>query len=183
MSRSLLLAATGVAIATLMNFFSVRPALADTCEAETLALRAVGEGVEVRVDAPKGGTTAERLRVSWQAKQKAPRKTPVYIAIAIPGEVRFQVAAVPAKRSDSEEDFEPNLPGFLALGPETRGPLGLEFGRGKSRALVPLHQPGAKLSGTFDVTNLPAGPLVIEASVVARTACGERVVSRSSAAA
>ena len=155
---------------------------AEVCDVETAALRSVANGVEVTIRAPDGGTADGPARISWRAQQRAQQKVPLFIAIAIPGEVRFRVAAIPPKPAASDKDLSvaappPELPGFLALTPQTRGPLGLEFGKGTTRALVPLHQPGAKLSGEFEVEALTAGRVTIEAAVVARTGCGERIVS------
>ena len=165
----------------LSTLAGARMSAAADCVAETAALEAVGRNVRIEFGDTVGLTAGGSLHVKWTAQSRGPLRVPMFIAVAIPGEVRFTVPALPAKRApaaDSEyEEPKPDFPGFMALSPQTRGPLGLEFGRGKSRAIVPLHQLGVMLSGTFDVTNLPAGQLPIEASVVARTACGERVVS------
>ncbi len=174
MSRFFSIQAMAAAIATCLLLASATGVAADTCAAETADLMAIGSDVVVRIEAPKGGTALEPVHISWQAKTHAPAKVPVFIAIAIPGEVRFQ-AQLPA--SSNSKENEGDLPGFLALTPETRGPLGLEFGKGTTRALVPLHQAGAKLSGEFDVHGLSAGEVTIAAAVVARTSCGERVIS------
>jgi hypothetical protein len=166
--------------ALLMCAFPSTSALADACEVETAMLRAVASAIQVSIDAPKGNTADGSMHVSWRADQRMALKTPTYIAIAIPGDVRFRVASVVPRPSVPDDDLAtrpPELPGFLALTPQTRGPLGLEFGKGMTRALLPLHQPAAKLSGEFDVEGLSAGLLTIEAAVVARTSCGERIVS------
>ena len=165
---------------TVLSAPSVRAA--NDCGAETAQLQSLVRGIDVRIDAPSRGTAGEPLHISWQAKTRTPVNVPVYIAIAIPGEVRFAIAALPPApkpADDAEPDREPRLPGFLALTPEARGPSGLGFGAGKTRALVPLHHPGVKLSGSFEVWNLAAGDNVVEATVVARTGCGERSVSRN----
>ena len=168
---------------------------AEDCASETASLQVLGRGVEIKIDAPGNLRADGALHVSWKAKSLAPIKLPVFISIAIPGEVRFHVMAAPSPakpkpgdlvisnaargilEGNSGDEPGPELPGFLALSPESRGPLGLEFGRGKTRALVPLHQSGAKLSGAFDVKGLAAGDVTIEAAVIARTSCGERVIS------
>ena len=43
------------------------------------------------IDVFEGGTAAEGVHITWQAKERAPLKVPVFIAIAIPGEIRFAV--------------------------------------------------------------------------------------------
>ncbi|MBS0242785.1 MAG: caspase family protein [Proteobacteria bacterium] len=147
------------------------------CDRETAALGQVASGVSVTVDAPANLRAGGKVAVTWRAKARAPLRTPVFIAISVPGDVRFVAPALASKPKLPEGQYEepkPDLPGFLALPPAARGPLGLEFGRGQTRALVPLHQPGAKLTGTFEITNLAAGAIAVEAAVVARTSCGER---------
>jgi len=173
------------AFITLTSALGSTAALADACGEETAALKSIARGVEVTIRAPEGGTADAAARISWRATQPAPLKVPAYIAIAIPGDVRFRVAPIPPKPPAPDNDLAmamanrlPELPGFLALTPQTRGPLGLEFGKGATRALVPLHQPDARLAGEFEIEGLAAGPLTIEAAVVARTSCGERVVFR-----
>ena len=147
-------------------------ALADECDVETAALKAIANGVEVTIHAPEGGTADFPARISWRARQPAPLKVPVYIAIAIRAMCAFAWRRshpnLPAPDNDlAMANRLPELPGFLALTPQTRGPLGLEFGKGKTRALVPLHQPDARLAGEFEIEGLAAGPLSIEAAVVA----------------
>ena len=162
---------------------STRAQAATDCVAETRALEAIGRGVTITVEPPSGLTADSALNITWRAKARAPLKLPLYVAIAIPGEVRFWLPPLPPQpRAAVDALYEapkPDLPGFLALSPEARGPLGLEFGRGETRALVPLHQPGARLAGAFEVRNLAAGETTIRAAVVARTPCGERLVSAS----
>ena len=158
-------------------------ARADTCSTETAQLTAIARGVEVKIEAPKGNMADAPAHISWRATARAPVKVPVFIAVAIPGEVRFHVPPLPPKPQATGTDPDvavrpPEPPGFLALTPQTRGPLGLEFGTGMTRALVPLHQPEAKLAGSFDVEGLAAGSLTIAAAVVARTGCAERVISQ-----
>ena len=90
---------------------------------------------------------------------------------------RLPTKPTPAPDETSAEPQQPELPGFIGLTPDAKGPLGLMFGAGKSRALIPLHQPGSKLAGSFAVRIYDAGEKAIEVGVVARTTCGERIVS------
>jgi hypothetical protein len=179
MFRVISLPAIAVAIAMYLLPAAASVAAGSACEKETTTLMTLGSDVVVTIDAPKGGTALEPVHISWQAKTRAPAKVPVFIVMAIPGQVRFEVPShEPAADEVSELGVSDGyLPGFLALTPETRGPLGLEFGKGTTRALVPLHQPGARLSGEFDVHGLSAGQATIAAAVVARTSCGERIIS------
>ena len=152
------------------------------CGAETVALRGVSGGVQIDIKAPQTLTAGSALQVSWQAKERAPLKTPLFIIVAVPGEVRFEAPSLPGKPTPAPDETspdpqQPELPGFIGLTPDAKGPLGLTFGAGKSRALIPLHQPGSKLAGSFAVRIYNAGGITIETGVVARTSCGERIVS------
>src|SRR6516165_2184212 len=73
------------------------PARADTCSAETAQLTAIARGVEVKIEAPKGNMADAPAHISWRATVRAPIKVPVFIAVAIPGEVRFRVPPLPPK--------------------------------------------------------------------------------------
>jgi hypothetical protein len=126
-----------------------------------------------------------RVHVSWRAAQRFSSKVPVYVAVAIPGEVRFVAPALPARverGGNFPAALPTELPGFIALPPAARGPLGLAFGQGKSRALVALHQRGAKLDGSFSAQLFSAGTFPIEAGAVALTSCGERMIAAAAGA-
>jgi hypothetical protein len=152
------------------------------CGAETAMLQGLSSGVRIDIGATHTLIAGSAIEVSWQSKAPAPLKTPLFIVLAVPGEVRFEAQPLPTKpKSASDEtslDPQPSeLPGFIALTPDAKGPLGLAFGAGKSRALIPLHQPGSKLAGSFAIRIYDAGEKAIEAGVVATTSCGERIVS------
>jgi hypothetical protein len=152
------------------------------CGAETAMLQGLSSGVRIDIRAPQTLIAGSAIEVSWQAKARAPLKTPLFIVVAVPGEVRFEAQSLPTKpkpaADESSLDPQPSeLAGFIALTPDAKGPLGLTLGAGKSRALIPLHQPGSKLAGSFAVRIYDAGGKTIEAGVVARTSCGERIVS------
>ena len=155
------------------------------CTAETAALREIGSGAQIELNPPQNLAAGGAVEISWHARQRAPLKTPLFVVVAIPSAVRFEAQPESAKPKPAVEASDPgarqppDLPGFLSLTPEAKGPLGLTFGAGKSRVLVPLHQPGSKLSGTFSIRVYDAGQMTIAAAVVAHTACGEQVVSSS----
>src|SRR5690349_16638847 len=111
------------------------PARADNCSAETAQLSTIAKTVEVKIEEPKGNVADAPAHISWHATVRVPIKVPAFIAIAIPGEVRFRVPPLAPKPRTADADPDvavkpPELPGFLALTPQTRGPLGLEFGKG-----------------------------------------------------
>jgi Caspase domain len=152
------------------------------CAAEDATLQGLSTGVAIDVRAPKSLIAGGAIEISWQAKERAPLKTPLFVVVAVPGQVRFEAQSPPtnpkgAADGSSSDPQPPELPGFVALTPNANGPLGLKFGAGQSRALIPLHQPGSKLAGTLAVRLYEAGERRIEAAVVAHTACGERMMS------
>ena len=83
--------ALGFTFVLILTFFAQRAWAADDCAAETAQLQDVGRGVTVRIDRPKGGTAGEAIHVSWETKTLAPLKQPLYIVVAIPGDVRFAI--------------------------------------------------------------------------------------------
>ena len=148
------------------------------CEAETAGLKALARGVQLDITAPADLRSGGAVHVAWRAASRFPPKTPVFVVVAIPGEVRIEAPPLPKPAQDSKPDqadnAAPDLPGVLALPGAARAPLDLAFGAGKTRLLVPLYQPGSKLAGSVDVRVFDAGALALEAVVVAKTACGER---------
>jgi caspase domain-containing protein len=146
------------------------------CETETAGLKALAQGVQLEITAPAELRSGGAVHIAWRAASRLPPKTPVFLAVAIPGEVRAEAPPLPKPAQDG--NVEPHLPGVLALPVAARAPLDLAFGAGKTRLLIPLHQPGSRLAGSVDVRVFDAGALVLEGAVVAKTACGERNLSQ-----
>jgi hypothetical protein len=152
------------------------------CEAETDKLSGLASSVAIDVIAPTDLKSGGAVRVAWRAPSRFPAKTPVFAAIAIPGEVRLEAPplSAPARDKDpSGDNPAPDLPGALALPPTAAGPDDLAFGAGKTRLLVPLFQPGSKLDGSVAVRVFEAGLHPLEAVVVTKTACGERALGKT----
>jgi hypothetical protein len=101
---------------------------------------------------------------------------PAYLVLAVPRDVRFETAPAELRR-DAYGVLLPELPGFMALPAGTRAPLGIQFGSEKTRALIPLHQPGSRLHGSFSVRIFDSGPHAVSAALIVRTPCGERRLS------
>lgn len=155
---------------------SGRVAAQNPCDAETASLKNLAQGVQIDITPPAGLRSGGTVGVAWRATSRFPSRTPVFAVVAIPGDVRVEAPAAPAPNPTG--DAPPDLPGVLALPASAQAPLGLAFGAGKTRLLIPLHQPGSKLAGTVQVRVFDAGTLALEADVVARTACGERSLGR-----
>ena len=124
------------------------------CAAETAMLQGLSSGIRFDVRGSKSLIAGGAVEISWQAKERAPIKAPLFVVVAIAGEVRFEASALPTKPKSAADESSldpqpPELPGFIALTPGAKGPLDLTFGAGKSRALIPLYQPGSKLAGSF----------------------------------
>jgi hypothetical protein len=145
------------------------------CEAETTSLTALAQGVRLDITAPADLRSGGAVHIAWRAGSRFPAKMPAFLAVAIPGEVRVE-APPPAKQEAPTADVRVELPGVLALPGTARAPLDIAFGAGKTRLLIPLYQPGAKLAGSVDIRVFDAGALALDAGVVAKTACGERVL-------
>lgn len=148
------------------------------CEIETQQLGSLARTVSVDFTAPQGLAAGGSIRIGWKMTGRFTANAPVYLVVSVPGEVRFEIAPLKPKADAGGADptvaAQANLPGFLALPPHARGPLGLAFGHRTSRALVPLHQPGVIRQASFEVRVLAAGDLTVRAAIVAVTACGER---------
>jgi len=149
------------------------------CEAETDKLRGLASSVAIDVVAPADLRSGGAVRVAWRAPSRFPPKTPVFAAIAIPGEVRIEAQPAPRDKDPSSDTQAPDLPGVLTLPPAAAGPNDLAFGGGKTRLLVPLFQPGSKLGGSVAVRFFEAGLQKLEAGVVTKTACGERTLGET----
>jgi len=95
------------------------------CEAETDKLRGLASSVAIDVVAPADLRSGGAVRVAWRAPSRFPPKTPVFAAIAVPGEVRFDAPRLPTPARDKDatgDNQAPDLPDVLALPPPQRDP-------------------------------------------------------------
>ena len=67
------------------------------CAAEIAMLQGLSSGIQIDIRAPKTLTAGSAIEISWQAKKRAPPKTPLFIVVAVPGEVRFEAPPLPTK--------------------------------------------------------------------------------------
>ncbi|MDX2203746.1 MAG: caspase family protein [Hyphomicrobiaceae bacterium] len=178
-----LLACIGLGALLLPALASAGAQAQQTCEEETLALRARAEGLKVTVSAPADLAAGGLVHVRWSAPQGLPAASGAQIVVAVPGEVRFLAAPqkpkAPPPKDGTVAEIPPDLGGFVALPPQARGPRGLAFGAAATRALIPLHQPGSRLAGSLDILVLAAGSLEIETALVADGRCGERIIGET----
>jgi hypothetical protein len=155
-------------------------------EAQDLARRAAK--VKIDLAAPARMRAGETFQFSWRTAEAFSQATPVYAVLAIPGDARFEIPPAPrpaaANNADAlaAADAGPALPGFIGLPPSSRAPHELKFGAGATRAIVPLHQPGSRLSGSFAVRMHEAGRTGVQTAIVASTSCGESVIGEAATA-
>lgn len=165
-----------ILLAALLAVLPARVRAQGNCERETADLETLARAVTASIAAPETLTAGGSFRFAWQAQARFPDKMPVYLALAVPGDIRVAAAPINAK-PDASADRPSELPGVIALPAGARAPFGLTFAADKSRLLVPLHLPGSKLAGDVAVHVYEAGALALEAKLVARTACGERILA------
>ena len=145
-----------IALALAFALLGLGSALAQVnCAAETASLEALARNVRLDIAASAGLQSGGAVHVAWRSASRFPPKTPVFMAVSVPGEIRVEAPPLPNPAKDSKPDqadtAAPDLAGVLALPAAARGPLDLAFGAGKTRLLVPLYQPGSKLAGSVDV--------------------------------
>ena len=155
-----------------------------SCRAEMAEIMRRASGVRINIAAPAEIRAGGAIEFSWQASERFLPVTSAYIILSVPGEARFEVQPTPqpakeASEADQDASTEPlkaDLPGFIALLPTSRGPKGIQFGAGATRAVIPLHQQGSRLAGSFSVRMFEAGTFELQAAIVASGRCGERII-------
>lgn len=144
------------------------------CTTEASALNRWAKTVHLEIGGVDTLKSGEGLKVNWQVSTKPPRGLPAYLVLAIPGNVRFERMPVELRRPTYDVEQQLAFPGFLALPAGTRAPLDIQFGADKTRAFIPLYQPGSQLGGSFFIRIFDSGPHALNAALIARTQCGER---------
>ena len=77
------------------------------CAAETATLQGLSSGVQIDIKAPQTLIAGSSVEISWQAQERAPLKTPLFIVVAVPGEVRFEAPALPTKPKPAADEVVP----------------------------------------------------------------------------
>ena len=89
------------------------------CETETAALQALARGVKVDITAPANLRAEGAVHIAWRAAAAFPPKTPAFVVVAVPGEVRVEAPPLPKPATSAQQDqpdtLPPDLPGALAL--------------------------------------------------------------------
>ena len=171
--------AIAISIVAILGAAAPWPALAQaaaaSCAAETAALRQIAANVKVAVKPPERVRAGDAIAIAWSRGPAQAEKSPLYLMLAMPEEVRFNGTIRLVDKADLNKGARG--PGFIALTGAARAPHDIAYGKGRARAIVPLHMPGATGDGTFEVKPYRAGIFELEWAVVAKTACGERALT------
>ncbi|KAB2957861.1 MAG: hypothetical protein F9K19_01225 [Rhizobiaceae bacterium] len=149
----------GAVVAVVLTWLSpASPALAETpaCAAAPADTPLI-DVVQPDAAAVVGEPVAFRWTRTKAASAKS--KASAYMVLAVPEATRFEGR------------------GFFALAPGARGPHDMEFGKDRSRAIVPLSMRFARPSGAIEVLPYRAGPMDAEWAIVVVSACGEAVAA------
>lgn len=128
-------------------------------------VRAIGQGLDqfrLSIDGAEELAVGGALRIDWTGNTLA-ALVPMWLMVSTDAPVRFSGR------------------GFMALGPDTRNPFGLETGAGRTRALVALHGAGAGSGGSIDLHPLREGGFDVTVDLVGYArSCQEEMPFRSS---
>ena len=153
-------------------------ALSPACTAELNWLKGAAQTLAVAIEAPPGLRVGDKLHVRWGGGQGLAGTSPVALILAMPDSVRFEGRYSSEQQKDKDgEVLQDGIygPDFLAFPPRSVDPFGLRHGNDRMRAVVPLHVSGSRASELW-IKPLRAQPLDIQWALVARTACGERLI-------
>src|ERR1051325_4976340 len=145
----------------LLLAISVAPAVALPCEEARLRLDGLAKHVSVSVDRPSKLNVGSRngvLTFDWAIEAgKVPDELPTYLILWSSAPVRFAG------------------PGFFTLTADGVGPTGIDFGKQRTRAIIPMHNPTAERQGSIPVQVLRAGDIELHWGVVVSTPCGQLI--------
>jgi uncharacterized protein len=120
-------------------------------------LTAIAGQTKVTASVPAFVEHGSAIEVYWSLPHVERAGTPLFLIGAVPDGARF----AREKREDT--------PGanFVALPGAARAPWGIGFGAGKTRVVVPIHDPDVAREGRLWMKPFIAGPLTMEWAVVA----------------
>ena len=154
MSRRL----AAIIVATALSPLNISFAAAD-CAGDLAEARAIADGLAVDVQLPEHLRVGEALNVNWHKLHGGSSRTPTFLVIAAPPDVRFAGH------------------GFLALSATAKGPYGLGLALDRTRAIIPLNRPdGAAAGGQISVLPYQSGSASIDWTVITAGACGEHAL-------
>ena len=130
------------------------------CDADLAEAQAIAGTLRVSFEVQQRVRVGEPIGIVWTGGQTAHPKTPFYLVLTAPAEVRFAGT------------------GFAALTASAQGPHGLSYGAKAARALVALYRPSdTATNGSISVLPYRAGSQTIGWAAVAAGSCGEHVLA------
>ena len=60
------------------------------CGVETSQLKRIADEVRIDIEVPSNFIAGDTIKVAWHSKKRAPIKSPVFVVVAIDGEVRIE---------------------------------------------------------------------------------------------
>jgi hypothetical protein len=140
----------------------MRAALAQAdCASDLAEARAIAGSLHVSIEAPQRPRVGAPIKVIWTKGETARAKTPLYLVLTAPAEVRFAGT------------------GFAALTADAKGPHNLAYGAKAARALVALYRPSdTAKDGEISVLPYRRGAQNIAWAAVTAGSCGEQVLVR-----
>ncbi len=138
-------------------------ASAARCDAPSVASR-MATNVSVSSNTPKQVAHGGRIEVAWRLPPPDPSPARVFLVGAMPDSVRFE-----GQFHYDENGTMDRGPGFVALTGASRAPFGIQFGAGRTRVIIPVHDVDIARTGKLSVKPYLAGPLAIEWALVAVT--------------
>lgn len=130
------------------------------CASDLAEARAIAGSLRVSIEVPQRLRVGEPIKIVWTGGETTHPKTPFYLVLTAPAEVRFAGT------------------GFAALSARAEGPHGLAHGAKAARALVALYRP-SDTATNGDISALPyrSGSQEIGWAAVAAGSCGEHVLA------
>src|SRR5260221_13406849 len=74
------------------------------CTTETSALKRVADEVRIDIEVPSNLIAGDTINVAWHSKKRAPIKSPVFVVVAIDGEVRIEAPPLPPPPKTAPDD-------------------------------------------------------------------------------
>ena len=164
--------AFALAIAVFLTGLRGAAAQPSWCDASSVAARMVAT-TSVSSNTPRQVAHGGRIEVAWRLPPADPSPTRVFLVGAMPDGVRFQ-----GQFHYDENGSMDHGPDFVALTGASRAPFGIQFGAGRTRVIIPVHDPDIARTGKLSVKPYLAGPLTIEWALVAVTpGCNDGEIS------
>jgi hypothetical protein len=139
-------------------FQSASAQAAPDCTGEFSRAQAIAASISVEFQRSERLRAGEPITIKWRKPHGDLSRTPIYLVIGAPAEVRFAGSQM------------------IALAAEARAPQGLAFATHSARAVIPLHRISTTDEGQVSVLPYKSGVQTISWAALTTGACGERVL-------